>query len=118
VIYDKKNEAFLSLEKRRRLLDGIGVETVRIVATGALKRSELEELIGPSSFDSHFENPATHRTDNLMEGLYLRTESDGVVTDRAKIVRPEFVEKIKQSTHWQHQAMVPNLLIDGADIWS
>jgi hypothetical protein len=28
------------------------------------------------------------------------------------------VEKVKQSTHWQQQAIVPNLLKDGADIWS
>ena len=62
--------------------------------------------------------PLTHRTDNLMEGLYLRTEADGIVTGRAKFVRSEFVEKIKQSTHWQHQAMVPNQLADGVDIWS
>ena len=60
----------------------------------------------------------TKRTDNLMEGLYLRTEAAGSVTGRAKFVRPEFVEKVKQSTHWQHQAMVPNLLKEGADIWS
>ena len=45
---------------------------------------------------------------------------DGVelVTGRAKFVRSEFVEKIKQSTHWQHQAMVPNQLASGVDIWS
>jgi hypothetical protein len=36
----------------------------------------------------------------------------------SKLVRPEFVEKVKQSEHWQHQAMVPNLLADGAEIWS
>jgi hypothetical protein len=47
----------------------------------------------------------------------LRTESKGVVTGRAKLVRAEFVEKVKQSTHWQHQAMVPNLLKEGTDIW-
>ena len=52
-----------------------------------------------------------------MEGLYLRTEAGGVVSGRAKVVRPEFVEKIKQSTHWQHQIMVPNELADGVDIW-
>jgi hypothetical protein len=52
-----------------------------------------------------------------MEGLYLRTEADDKVSGRAKFVRPEFVEKVKQSTHWQHQAMVPNLLKEGADIW-
>jgi hypothetical protein len=74
-------------------------------------------LIGPSAFDSLFENPVTGQNDNLMEGLYVRTEAKGFVTGRAKIVRSEFVEKVKQSEHWQHQKMVPNELADGADIW-
>jgi len=117
-IYDKEVVAFLDLEQRLSLLDGAGIESVPVLHSGALKRSELEALIGPSTFDSQFENPSTKQTDNLMEGLYLRTEADGVVTGRAKFVRPEFVEKIKESTHWQHQAMVPNELADGVDIWS
>jgi hypothetical protein len=33
------------------------------------------------------------------------------------MVRSEFVEKVKQSEHWQHQALVPNELAEGADIW-
>ena len=116
-IYDKEAEAFLDLQQRLSLLEDTGVETVPVVHSGPVKRHDLAGLIGPSLFDSQFENPETHRTDNLMEGLYLRTESDGVVTGRAKLVRPEFVEKIKQSTHWQHQAMVPNELADSVDIW-
>lgn len=117
-IYDKQLKAFLGLERRLELLEGAGIETVPVVHSGSLRRLDLEELIGPSLFDSQFDNPITKRTDNLMEGVYLRTESDGVVTGRAKFVRPEFVEKIKQSTHWQHQVMVPNELADGVDIWS
>lgn len=116
-IYDKEAEAFLTLEQRLKLLEGIGIETVPLVQTGKVRRDDLESLIGPSQFDSQFENPMTKRTDNLMEGLYLRTEADGVVSGRAKFVRPEFVEKVKQSTHWQHQQMMPNLLRDGVDIW-
>ena len=117
-VYDKEAEGFLDLERRLSLFDGAGIETVPVLHSGALKRSELEALIGSSRFDSQFENPATKRTDNLMEGLYLRTEADGIVTGRAKFVRFEFVEKIKQSTHWQHQTMVPNELADGVDIWA
>lgn len=117
-IYDKKQEAFLDLESRLSLLGGTGIQTVPVVHTGTVARDDLEDLIGPSQFDSHFENPTTKRPDNLMEGLYLRTERDGVVTGRAKFVRPEFVERIKQSTHWQHQQMVPNQLADNVDIWS
>lgn len=117
-VYDKGKQAFLSLEKRVALLDGTGVETVPVVHTGSVTKRQLEILIGPSRFDSQFENPLTHRIDNLMEGLYLRTEAEGVVTGRAKFVRVEFVEKVKQSTHWQHQTMVPNLLKAGTDIWT
>jgi hypothetical protein len=117
-IYDKGTGTFLDLEARLTLLEGTGLSTVPVVHRGALDRDRLSALIGPSRFDAEFENPLTGRTDALMEGLYLRTEAGGVVTGRAKFVRPEFVEKIKQSEHWQHRAMVPNRLDDSADIWS
>jgi hypothetical protein len=117
-IYDKEDEAFLSLERRLNLLDATGIHTVPVIHTGPLTRKQLAGLIGPSRYASQFENPVTRRTDNLMEGLYLRTESDAVVSGTAKFVRPEFVDKVKQSTHWQHQPMVPNLLAEGADIWA
>ena len=116
-IYDKDRNAFLDLNHRSALLEGTGLQTVPVLHSGPLNRTDLEELLGPSSFESHFENPLTKRVDNLMEGIYLRTEAEGVVTGRAKIVRPEFVEKVKQSIHWQYQAMVPNELADNADIW-
>jgi hypothetical protein len=54
----------------------------------------------------------------LVRPVYLRTEANGVVTGRAKLMRPEFVEKIRQSEHWQHRAMVPNELTAIADLWS
>lgn len=116
-IYDKRAGAFLDLERRLGILEGTGLQTVPLVHRGPLDREGLSTLIGPSLFDSQFENPLTGRTDGLMEGLYLRTEAGGVVTGRAKFVRPEFVERVKQSEHWQHRAMVPNRLDDSADIW-
>ena len=117
-IYDKRIGEFLSLDRRLALLESSGLHTVPVIHTGAIDRERLASLIGPSRFDSLFENPLTGQTDHFMEGLYLRTEADGVVTGRAKYVRPEFVEKVKQSEHWQHQAMVPNRLREDADIWS
>ncbi len=117
-IYDKQTEQFLNLTARMQLLCGSGIQTVPVVHQGSASRKQLSQLIGPSHFDSVFDNPLTGQQDNLMEGLYLRTEANGHVTGRAKIVRPEFVEKIKQSTHWQQKAMVPNQLAPGVDIWS
>jgi len=117
-IYDKQEQVFLALDLRLARLERTGICTVPVVHRGAATQGQLLALIGPSRFDSNFENPLTGRTDNLMEGLYLRTEADGRVIDRAKIVRPEFVERVKQSEHWQHQAMVPNQLVETAEIWS
>jgi hypothetical protein len=116
-VYDKNSKTFLTLDARSNLLRESGIETVPIVHRGPLKRSMLESLIGASAFKSEFDHPVSGRRDNLMEGLYLRTENENGVTGRAKFVRPEFVEKIKQSTHWQQQVMVPNELADGVDIW-
>jgi len=116
-IYDKQASAFLDLKSRLARLDGRGILTVPIVHQGALEAEELQDLIRPSAFDSLFENPATGKPDNLMEGLYLRTEANGIVTGRAKFIRVEFVEKVKQREHWQHKTMVPNLLAKGAEIW-
>lgn len=117
-IYDKQESVFLDLETRLLKLEGTGVLTVPVVHRGAASVDELLALIGPSRFDSAFENPLTERTDNIMEGVYLRTEAEGTVSGRAKLVRPEFVERVKQSEHWQHTAMVPNLLTSDAEIWS
>ena len=117
-IYDKDAAQFLALEARLKLLEGTGIHTVPVIHRGTVNTTKLQSLIGPSAFDSVFDNPASGKTDNLMEGLYVRTEAAGYVTGRAKIVRSEFVEKIKQSEHWQHQKMVPNELAEGVDIWS
>ncbi|MCX6851205.1 MAG: RNA ligase family protein [Verrucomicrobia bacterium] len=117
-IYDKADGGFLSLERRLALLDGTGILTVPVVHTGAARHEQLMEIITESAFEAEFENPLTGGTDSRMEGLYLRIEADGMATGRAKIVRPEFVEKVKQSEHWQHQQMIPNMLAEGADIWS
>jgi hypothetical protein len=117
-IYNKQARMFIDLAERLEMLDGTGILTVPVVHRGAIEVEALWQLIGPSAFDASFDNPLTGRTDNRMEGLYLRTEAGSFVTGRAKLVRPEFVEKIKQSEHWQHQTLVPNLLRGSAEIWS
>lgn len=117
-IYDKEGAAFLTLEERLMILENTGIHTVPVIHQGKIDKDSLQNLIGPSQFDSQFDNPLTGTPDNLMEGVYLRIEQDYRVTGRSKFVRPEFVEKIKQSTHWQHQEMVPNLLRVDANIWA
>src|SRR5690606_11241972 len=105
------------LQTRLAMLEGSGIQTVPVIHRGAISHDDLLTLIKPSAFDSQFDNPLTGKPDNLMEGLYLKTEAGGTVTARAKVVRPEFVEKIKQSQHWMKQQVVPNLLAENVEIW-
>ena len=100
------------------MLEGTGLRTVPVVHRGRATAGKLQSLLGPSAFGSAFDNPVTHTTDNLMEGLYCRIEAGGWVTGRANLVRTEFAERVKQSEHWQYQKMVPNELAKGADIWA
>lgn len=117
-IFDEGVARFLDLTTRLQMLDGTGLHTVPVLHRGPATAKQLRALIGPSAFQSTFDNPVTNRTDNLMEGLYLRTEADGQVTGRAKMVRSEFVEQMKHSEHWQHRTMVPNQLAAGVEIWA
>lgn len=117
-IYDKEAGEFLDLDTRLAMLEGTGIQTVPVLHRGSATHEELLAMLGPSGFDSEFDNPFTGRPDNVMEGLYLRTEAKGFVTARAKVVRPEFIERVKQSDHWMHRSMVPNVLAEGVELWS
>ena len=117
-IWDKQEEVFLVLDRRMEMLAGNNIQTVPVLHRGKIGRKELEALVSNSAFESRFEHPTGGQVDSVMEGLYIRTESESLVTARAKLVRPEFVEKINQSTHWQHTEMVANELSSDADIWS
>ena len=46
-----------------------------------------------------------------MEGLYLKVEQDGCVTERLKYVRASFMQCILASdSHWIDRPIVPNRL--------
>jgi len=116
-IYDKEAGIFLSLERRLERLDGTGIQTVPVLHRGSIEPGRLPSLVTESAFGAVFTR-ADGRSDHRMEGLYLRTEDAGAVTGRAKFVRPEFIEAVCRSAHWQYQEMVPNELAEGADLWA
>ena len=49
-------------------------------------------------------------SDNNCEGLYLRYEKEGWLEQRAKLVRPEFMQSIE--THWSKKSLISNRVID------
>lgn len=53
------------------------------------------------------------------EGLYVKIEEDGVVTDRFKWIRASFLTSVLDSgSHWLARPIVPNQLADGVDLFA
>lgn len=117
-IYDKFVGSFLDLRQRRQLILKLRVQTVPVLHTGPIDLQALRKMIGLSEFDARFEDSDSGQSDALMEGLYLRTESDGRVGGRGKFVRPEFIRSSRQCKDWMRQPIVPNLLKEGVDVWA
>lgn len=137
-IYDKVENKFLSTKKRKEMLKEHGfIISVLVLYEGKLsKLKELTSFLGKSNFKSEncqnvlkkqceelnlsFEI-ASKQTDasDLMEGLYIKLESDDEVIGRFKYVRSSFLNTILDSeTHWINRPIIPNKLKEGIDLFS
>lgn len=101
-IYDRSEGAFLGVERRDHLFSRLGVASAPKLATGIFTIPSLKELLG---------HPSQVGGDRL-EGLYLRTESNGWLKARAKIVRSDFAQAIDE--HWSRSAIKRNEVIPAA----
>lgn len=135
-VLDRSTGNFLSTPRRKELLAGLPIVSVRVLHEGQLKtQKELVALLGESSFirPGHVArlreqaerlgidaDRAVRETDSStdMEGLYIKVEEDGVVTGRYKYVRPDFLTAVFAAQgHWLNRPIVPNLLIEGVDLF-
>ena len=58
-------------------------------------------------------------TTDLMEGIYIKVESEEEVVDRFKYVRSSFLNTILDSeTHWVKRPIIPNRLKKGINIFN
>jgi ATP-dependent RNA circularization protein (DNA/RNA ligase family) len=81
-LYDCAKHKFVGPSKSRELLASCGFEVVPLLANGMIENYEqLEELTKTTS----------RYTDSLIEGVYVRTETDGWLDKRFKMVRTDFV---------------------------
>jgi hypothetical protein len=137
-LFDTETSAFLSTERRRDLLRAAPfVVPVHVLHEGVVPSlAFLRALIGPSRFISgdHLERlrmvcrekgldveQAVRETDGsiLMEGLYVKVEEAGTVTDRYKYVRASFLQTVLDSqSHWMDRPMLPNGLRPGVRLFS
>ena len=136
-VLDRQTGHFLSTEARRDLLFGLPVMPVPVVHVGPVDTADaLAALVRSSLFRSPDWRDALWRaaaasgsrpdhverqTDDsdLAEGLYLKVEAAGVVRDRFKFVRGDFLQTIEAADgHWLDRPILPNGLAPGIDIFA
>jgi hypothetical protein len=81
-------------------------------------RNTFEKIVRKLGFDLDLAWKMADKSD-LMEGLYIKVEENGFVTERYKYVRHDFVQAILDSDeHHSQQPYIPNQLAPGADIFA
>lgn len=139
-IFDKKNDVFLSTEKRKELLEylPVRIESVKVLKEGKFETlEEITSLVSTSHFISEnaYEDLKKEMEDKrfpeeqmriilklnekrLMEGLYIKWEEDGIVKGRYKYVRNGFVQSIKDGgQHWMDRPQISNRMITGKSMF-
>ncbi len=127
-VLDTYTGHFLSTYKRQKLLQPLTfLASVKVLHSGPIAAyQDLLDLLGPSFFiiDDHraelrakaeslqlradqvlFETDPSH----LMEGLYIKVESESTVLERYKYVRADFLTTVLNAQgHWLNRPIVPN----------
>lgn len=140
-LWDKKRKVFLSTQKRHEILATavIPIHSVRVIKQGVFNSQEeilsciiksafvsenspkvLEELLRKFKlFDEEIKVLLKLNQDQLMEGLYIKMEEDGIVKNRYKFVRPIFVQTILDyGKHWLDRQSIPNSLSPSANMFA
>ncbi len=98
-IYDRSVGRFWSTARRDTLLRDLGLHAAPRLARGRFTLAQLVAMLGHSKV-----------TDGPMEGLVMRAEDVSWTLDRAKLVRPAFVQAI--SEHWSRGGVRANRTVD------
>ncbi|MBR6705345.1 MAG: RNA ligase family protein [Clostridia bacterium] len=128
-ILDRETGLFLDTPTRHAMLKDAPVVSVPVLGEGCFRSmADILALLGPSSYISgdrrqHLREDAEKLgldpekacadTDlsGMMEGLYIKEETDGRVADRMKYVRAAFLQCVDFSeTHWIDKPIIPNRL--------
>jgi ATP-dependent RNA circularization protein (DNA/RNA ligase family) len=96
-VYDKQLGLFLSSKRRDALFREMSVAQVPVLARGHFTCPEIQKLLSTSKL-----------SDQTAEGIYLRFDQDDWLAQRAKLVRPAFIQAVEQ--HWSRSAIRPNRL--------
>ena len=96
-IYDKSTARFFSCIRRDKILRAIGISQVPKIDRGHFTLVELSELLSQSKISG-----------KSAEGIYLRFDQGDWLVQRAKLVRPAFIQSVEQ--HWSRSSIKANRL--------
>ena len=96
-IYDRRSGRFLSVTRRDALCRKMRIAQAPVITRGHFDFDELVRLLSKSAL-----------ADQPAEGLYLRSDSSKWLVQRAKVVRPDFLQSME--AHWSRSAIEPNRL--------
>lgn len=96
-VYDRESRRFFSSAHRERLIEKMRISKVPVLVRGRFSYPEIEILLSQSKL-----------TDQPAEGIYLRIDRGDWLEQRAKLVRPAFIQTVEK--HWSRSAIKPNRL--------
>lgn len=135
-VLDLEAGVFLDTPRRTELLRGLPLVPVRVLYSGEWPgEAAIRAMVGTSAFitENASETLATdtaalgwdveltqRQTDQTgrMEGLYIKVETQGEVTERYKFVRRDFLQTALGEGHWQDRPIIPNKLAVGVDLFA
>jgi ATP-dependent RNA circularization protein (DNA/RNA ligase family) len=98
-VYHREERRFLATMHRDRLLSEMHISKIPDIASGRFTYSAIQKLLSESKL-----------TNQPAEGIYLRIDHGDWLEQRAKLVRPTFIQSVEQ--HWSRSAIRPNRLTD------
>ena len=126
-VLDRDTGRFLDTPSRHKLLSGLPICSVPVLATGKFNSTEdILKFLGDSNYVSNHDiehlredaerlgldaDRVCRETDlsKTMEGIYIKVEENGEVVDRMKYVRASFLQTVEESqSHWLDRPIVPN----------
>lgn len=93
-VYDRAEQRFWSTRRRHALATKLGLREVPRVSSGQTSLPELTEWV---------QTHRSHYREGSLEGVVVRHEDADWLLQRAKLVRPDFVQSIEE--HWRSRAL-------------
>lgn len=131
-IFDRTLDVFLDTDNRKKITDNLPfIRSVPVLAKGVFKtKKQILDYLSTSKYISENYrqnllfcaqksgvniNDNDIQTDRTMEGLYIKIEENGTVTERVKYVRASYKQAQQSQTDWFTSKHILNMLDENCE---